>query len=174
MKQKLALCCALVHRPEILFLDEPTTGVDAVSRKEFWDLLARLRDDGLPIMVSTPYMDEAVRCDRVSLMQAGRLLVTDRPAEIGRRYPRPLFAVRGPNVLGLLGALRRFPHAAAVWPFGEALHYTDARQDAPPDLIARELGQHVASAGLTDVSMAPIAASIEDAFMWYMAQEKAA
>ena len=174
MKQKLALCCALVHRPEILFLDEPTTGVDAVSRKEFWDLLARLRDDGLPIVVSTPYMDEATRCDRVSLMQAGRLLVTDRPAEIGRRYPRPLFAVRGPNVLGLLGALRGFAHAAAVWPFGEALHYTDDRPDAPPELIARELAGHVAAAGLTDVTMAPIPAGIEDAFMWYMAQEQAA
>jgi ABC-type multidrug transport system ATPase subunit len=174
MKQKLALCCALVHRPEILFLDEPTTGVDAVSRKEFWDLLARLRDEGLPIVVSTPYMDEAMRCDRVSLMQGGRLLVTDRPAEIGRRYPRPLFAVRGPNILGLLGALRKFPNAAAVWPFGEALHYTDTRADASPELITRELSQHVREAGLTDVSMSPIPASIEDAFMWYMAQEKAA
>ena len=174
MKQKLALCCALVHRPEILFLDEPTTGVDAVSRKEFWDLLARLRDDGLPIVVSTPYMDEAIRCDRVSLMQAGKFLVTDRPAEIGRRYPRPLFAVRDPDILGLLVALRRFPHAAAVWPFGEALHYTDDRESADPDLIARELTAHVASSGLRDVSMAPIAASIEDAFMWYMAQGKAA
>ena len=175
MKQKLALCCALVHRPEILFLDEPTTGVDAVSRKEFWDLLARLRNEGLPIVVSTPYMDEAMRCDRVSLMQAGRLLVTERPAEIGRSYPRPLLAVRCPNILGLLGALRGFPHAAAVWPFGEALHYTDARPDAPPELITRELAQHVQSAGLTEVSMSPIPASIEDAFMWYMAaREKAA
>jgi ABC-2 type transport system ATP-binding protein len=176
MKQKLALCCALVHRPEILFLDEPTTGVDAVSRKEFWDLLARLRDEGLPIVVSTPYMDEAIRCDRVSLMQAGRFLLTDRPGEIGRRYPRPLFAVRCPNNLGLLGALRKFPHAAAVWPFGEALHYTDARPDVPPDIITRELSEHARAAGLTDVSMAPIPASIEDAFMWYMAasQEQAA
>jgi len=174
MKQKLALCCALVHRPEILFLDEPTTGVDAVSRKEFWDLLARLRSEGLPIVVSTPYMDEAIRCDRVSLMQAGRLLVTDHPAEIGRRYPRPLLAVRGSNILGLLGALRRFPHAAAVWPFGESLHYTDTRPDAPADLIARELTAHLTDAGLTGVSLAPIAASIEDAFMWYMAQERAA
>jgi ABC-2 type transport system ATP-binding protein len=174
MKQKLALCCALVHRPEILFLDEPTTGVDAVSRKEFWDLLARLRDEGLPIVVSTPYMDEAIRCDRVSLMQAGRFLVTDRPAEIGRGYPRPLLAVRGANILGLLGALRAFPHAAAVWPFGEALHYTDARRDAAPELIGRELAAHVEAAGLSGVSMAPIAAGIEDAFMWYMAQEKAA
>jgi ABC-type multidrug transport system ATPase subunit len=174
MKQKLALCCALVHRPEILFLDEPTTGVDAVSRKEFWDLLGRLRDEGLPIVVSTPYMDEASLCDRVSLMQDGRLLVTDRPAAIGRGYPRPLFAVRGANVLGLLGALRSFPHAAAVWPFGETLHYTDGRPDAPAELIGRELGGHLEREGFAGVSLAPIAASIEDAFMWYMAQEPAA
>jgi ABC-type multidrug transport system ATPase subunit len=174
MKQKLALCCALVHRPEILFLDEPTTGVDAVSRKEFWDLLARLRDDGLPIVVSTPYMDEAIRCDRVSLMQAGRLLVTDRPEAIGRAYPRPIFAVRGPDVLGLLGALRAFPHAAAVWPFGESLHYTDQRTGLADETIARELAEHVQRSGLTETTMAPIAAGIEDAFMWYMAQEQAA
>jgi ABC-type multidrug transport system ATPase subunit len=170
MKQKLALCCALVHRPEILFLDEPTTGVDAVSRKEFWDLLGRLRDDGLPIVVSTPYMDEASLCDRVSLMQDGRLLVTDRPAAIGAGYPRSLLAVRGPNILGLLGALRDFPHAAAVWPFGETLHYTDARADAASDLVARELATHVAAQGLSGVSIATIPAGIEDAFMWYMAQ----
>ncbi len=174
LKQKLALCCALVHRPEILFLDEPTTGVDAVSRKEFWDLLGRLRDDGLPIVVSTPYMDEAGLCDRVSLMQAGRLLVTDRPEAIGRGYPRPLLGVRGPNVLGLLGALRRFPHAAAVWPFGESLHYTDARAGAAPDQVARELAAHCVEEGQHDVTFTPIQASIEDAFMWYMAQEPAA
>jgi ABC-2 type transport system ATP-binding protein len=174
MKQKLALCCALVHRPEILFLDEPTTGVDAVSRREFWELLGRLRNEGLPILVSTPYMDEAGLCDRVSLMQAGKLLVTDRPAEIERRYPRPLLAVRGANTLGLLGALRRFPHAAAVWPFGEALHYTDEREDMPAEAIARELAEYVEAAGLTGVSIQPIAASIEDSFMWYMAQEPAA
>ena len=174
MKQKLALCCALVHRPEALFLDEPTTGVDAVSRREFWDLLARLRAEGLPILVSTPYMDEAVRCDRVSLMQDGRLLATDRPAEIGRSYPRPLIAVRGSDVLGLLGALRRFPHAAAVWPFGELVHYTDDRAGASPEEIARELGRHLTAAGLGDVSLQPIPASIEDAFMWYMGQERAA
>ena len=174
MKQKLALCCALVHRPEILFLDEPTTGVDAVSRKEFWDLLARLRADGLPIVVSTPYMDEAVRCDRVSLMQGGRLLATDRPAEIERRYPRPLFAVRGRDVLGLLSALRRFPHAAAVWPFGESVHYTDARPDAPADLILRELGTHIREEGMNEAAIQSIPAGIEDAFMWYMGQERAA
>ena len=174
MKPKLARCCALVHRPEILILDEPTTGVDAVSRREFWDLLARLRAEGLPIVVSTPYMDEAVRCDRVSLLQGGRLLATDRPAEIGRRYPRPLLAVRGPDVLGLLGALRRFPHAAAVWPFGESLHYTDARAEVAPEAIVEELRAHLVAAGLGDVALSPIPATIEDAFMWYMAQERAA
>jgi len=174
MKQKLALCCALVHRPEILFLDEPTTGVDAVSRREFWELLRRLRDEGLPIVVSTPYMDEASLCDRVSLMQNGRLLVTERPDEIVRGYPRPLLAVQGPNVLGLLGALRRFPHAASVWPFGEAVHYTDARREAAPEHIASEIAAHLGSAGLGGVSIEPISASVEDAFMWYMAQERAA
>ena len=163
-----------MHRPEILLLDEPTTGVDAVSRKEFWDLLARLRAEGLPIVVSTPYMDEAVRCDRVSLMQAGRLLATDRPAEIGRRYPRPLFAVRGPDVLGLLGALRRFPHAAAVWPFGESLHYTDARSDTPAELILGELEAHLRAQGTGEAVIQPISATIEDAFMWYMTQHQAA
>ena len=172
MKQKLALCCALVHRPEVLFLDEPTTGVDAVSRREFWDLLGRLRGQGLPIVVSTPYMDEAVRCDRVSLMQGGRILGTDSPAEIVRRYPQPLFAVRGADVLGLLGALRRFPHAAAVWPFGESVHYTDARADAPAETIVRELQAHLGAAGL-DASLAPIVATIEDAFMWRVGQEAA-
>jgi ABC-type multidrug transport system ATPase subunit len=174
MKQKLALCCALVHRPEILFLDEPTTGVDAVSRREFWELLSRLRDEGLPIVVSTPYMDEASLCDRVSLMQDGKLLLTDRPAEIGQRYPRPLFAVRGANVLGLLGALRRFPYAAAVWPFGEALHYTDTRSGMAADIITRELEAYVDSSGLGGVSIRPIAASIEDAFMWFMVERPTA
>jgi ABC-2 type transport system ATP-binding protein len=174
MKQKLALCCALVHRPEILLLDEPTTGVDAVSRREFWDLLGHMRDSGMPIVVSTPYMDEASLCDRVALMQQGKFLVIDRPGDIGRQYPRILLAVRGANVLGLLGALRRFAHAAAVWPFGEALHYTDVRIGAVPEAIVTELTSYLRSAGFNDVSVEPIAAGIEDAFMWYMAQDKAA
>ena len=171
MKQKLALCCALVHRPEILFLDEPTTGVDAVSRREFWELLARLRGEGLPILVSTPYMDEASQCDRVSLIQNGKLLVTDRPEEISRGYPRPLLAISGGNILGLLGALRRFPHVAAVWPFGEALHYTDGREAVPVPTIEAELRAYVEQVGLSGVAIRPIPATIEDAFMWYMAEK---
>jgi hypothetical protein len=100
--------------------------------------------------------------------------VIDRPAEIGRSYPRPLVAVRGPDVLGLLAALRRFPHAAAVWPFGETLHYTDTRADIEADRVAVELAAHLKAEGFTDVTTAAIPAGIEDAFMWYMAEERAA
>ena len=106
MKQKLALCCALVHRPEILFLDEPTTGVDAVSRREFWDLLDRLKATGLTIVVSTPYMDEANRCDRVALIQRGRLLAVDTPEAIAQSFDRPLLAVRAADRYRALLALR--------------------------------------------------------------------
>lgn len=177
MKQKLALSCALVHRPDILFLDEPTTGVDAVSRREFWDLLARLEASGLTIVVSTPYMDEADRCDRVALIQKGRILTVDRPSAIGERYPLPLFAVRAPgNRHALSEAVRRFPNVKAVYPFGEELHYTDARAGAPNDLIARELRAHLEHAGFHGASVAPIGAGIEDSFMALMggAEEPAA
>lgn len=168
MKQKLALCCALVHAPEILFLDEPTTGVDAVSRREFWDLLDRLRQGGLTIVVSTPYMDEAVRCDRVALIQKGTLLRTDTPAAIEESYPCPIFSVHGSQRLPLLASLRAFPHAAAVWPFGEFLHYTDDRRDVSVDVVRRELATHVERAGAGTIEVAPIRAGIEDAFMWEM------
>ncbi len=174
MKQKLALCCALVHAPDILFLDEPTTGVDAVSRKEFWDLLDRLRADGLTIIVSTPYMDEASRCDRVALVQKGKILLIDEPAAVGEAYPNPLFAVRSPNRLGALEVLRRFPHAAAVWPFGEVVHYTDARTDVAPDAIADEVRAFARQAGLAELELQRVPASIEDAFMWHMVHEDAA
>jgi ABC-2 type transport system ATP-binding protein len=132
MKQKLALSCALVHRPDILFLDEPTTGVDAVSRQEFWDLLTELGEGGLTIVVSTPYMDEADRCDRVALIQRGRILEIDTPPRSSSGYPRPLLAVRARDRYRLLRALRRHPHAHSVFPFGEFLHYADERKDEDP------------------------------------------
>src|SRR5205085_8309683 len=127
MKQKLALCCALVHRPEILFLDEPTTGVDAVSRREFWELLDRLKSSGLTIVVSTPYMDEANRCGRVALIQRGRILAIDTPTRIAESFGRPLFAVRAGKRYPLLLAVREYANAGTVFPFGDALHYTDRR-----------------------------------------------
>jgi ABC-type multidrug transport system ATPase subunit len=176
MKQKLALSCALVHRPDILFLDEPTTGVDAVSRREFWDLLGALKASGLTIVVSTPYMDEANRCDRVALMQKGRILAIDAPAAIGNRFPRPLFAVRGRHGshthdrTALLAAARAFPHAASVYPFGDTLHYSDDRTDVAPEQIAHELRDYLATQDLPDIQVTPIDAGIEDTFMTLMGE----
>ena len=168
MKQKLALSCALVHRPDVLLLDEPTTGVDAVSRREFWDLLGGLRAGGLTTVVSTPYMDEADRCDRVALVQQGRVLTVDAPAAITGRYGRPLLAVRGPDRRRLLAALRAVPHARSVYPFGEALHYTDERADADPAAVAAELRALLVDAGQAVTDVRPIAAGIEDSFMALM------
>jgi ABC-2 type transport system ATP-binding protein len=168
MKQKLALSCALVHRPDILFLDEPTTGVDAVSRREFWDLLGDLRAGGLTIVVSTPYMDEADRCDRVALVQKGRILGIDTPAAITARYERPLFAVRADERYRLILSLRAYPHAHAVYPFGADVHYTDARGDADREEIAAGLRDYLTREGFREIEIAPIGAGIEDSFMALM------
>ena len=174
MKQKLALSCALVHRPDILFLDEPTTGVDAVSRREFWDLLGSLRESGLPILVSTPYMDEASRCDQVALMQQGRILAIDAPQAIGARFPHRLFAVRGRDRYGMLQTLRDYPHSISVFPFGEELHYSDSRTDADPDAIAGEVGSFLLSNGFADAQVVPMKPGIEDTFMALMGAPEAA
>jgi ABC-2 type transport system ATP-binding protein len=168
MKQKLALCCALVHRPDILFLDEPTTGVDAVSRREFWDQLGRLKASGLTILVSTPYMDEAVRCDRVALMQTGKLLAVDAPATISERYDRPLIAISGTRRYGMLLALREVPDARSVYPFGDSLHYTDSRKHADAAAIGEDLVKYLRDRGFSDARAEPIQAGIEDSFMALM------
>ena len=164
MKQKLALCCALVHRPEILFLDEPTTGVDAVSRREFWDLLARIKSS-LTIVVSTPYMDEANRCDRVALMQRGRILAVDTPAAITKSFDRPLLAVRTPERFRTLQLLRTYENTAAVYPFGEVMHFTDRRTNVEADQIARELTAYLASSGVPGASAEATEPTIEDTFI---------
>ena len=161
MKQKLALSCALIHRPRVLVLDEPTTGVDAVSRKEFWEMLARLRADGITILVSTPYMDEARRCDRIALIQNGRLLGVDTPARIEAGYDAPLFAVSARDRRRLIEALRAFPHARWAYAFGDSVHYTDRR----PQADAAEIARYLESIGLDDVSVHPIPAGVEDVFM---------
>src|SRR5206468_1571699 len=154
MKQKLALCCALVHRPEILFLDEPTTGVDAVSRREFWDLLGGLKSSGMTIVVSTPYMDEANRCDRVALIQRGRLLAIDAPARIAASFGRPLFAVHaggGAERYRILLALREYEPTKSVYPFGEALHYTDTRATASDEDVRTSAAAFLMAKGFADV-----------------------
>ena len=164
MKQKLALCCALVHRPEILLLDEPTTGVDAVSRREFWDLLGRIKSDALTIVVSTPYMDEANRCDRVALIQRGRILAVDTPAAVTASFDRPLFAVTAPDRYALLRALREYPNAHSVFPFGESLHFTDKRLDQAPAEITADVTRYLR--GRIDRAEVRVAeATIEDVFM---------
>jgi len=170
MKQKLALSCALVHRPDILVLDEPTTGVDAVSRLEFWELLAELGEGGLTIVVSTPYMDEADRCDRVALIQKGRILDVDAPAAVVGRYPLPLLAVRAGDRdrYRLIRVLRDLPHAHSVYPFGASLHYADERRGADPEALAAEVRGHLEEEGLRDVEVVPISAGIEDSFMELM------
>jgi ABC-type multidrug transport system ATPase subunit len=165
MKQKLALSCALIHRPRLLLLDEPTTGVDAVSRREFWDMLHHIRSQGITVVVSTPYMNEANRCDRVALMQDGQVMAIDTPAGIVDSFRQPLWALRHPRLYPLLLALRRHPLAGSVHPFGENLHLT-LQPDAPPDL-APVLAQ-LAAEGFAEVDARRIAPEIEDCFMALM------
>ena len=122
MKQKLALSCALIHRPSVLFLDEPTTGVDAVSRSEFWDMLAGLKERGMTILVSTPYMDEAKRCDRIALCNEGRILGIDTPTGIVQGFDKPLYGISAKNMFALLERARREEGVEDCYPFGEKHH----------------------------------------------------
>ena len=122
MKQKLALCCALIHKPKVLFLDEPTTGVDPVSRKEFWEMLKRLKEQGISILVSTPYMNEAKLCDRIALIQNGKILEIDTPQNIVDRFDNNLYAVRSDNMFELLTDLRNFPKTKSCFAFGDKHH----------------------------------------------------
>ena len=124
MKQKLALCCALIHKPSVLLLDEPTTGVDAVSRKEFWDILKNLKLQGITILVSTPYMDEANLCDRIALIQNGKIMSVNRPEQIIKSFPGKLLAAKSENIYGLLNDLRKFQAVDSCYAFGEWLHIT--------------------------------------------------
>lgn len=160
MKQKLALSCALIHRPSVLFLDEPTTGVDAVSRKEFWDMLQRLKQSGITILVSTPYMDEANLCDRIALIQDGKLMSIDTPAGVIRSFEHPLYAAKGSKMLHLLNHLKTFREVKDVYPFG-AYHHVVFYDDAG----AGKVKDHFEGTG---VEMFPITPGIEDCFMELM------
>ena len=124
MKQKLALSCALIHKPTVLFLDEPTTGVDPVSRKEFWDMLMKLKAQGITILVSTPYMDEAMRCDRIALIQNGEFLQIDTPQNIIANYPETLWSVQTDQTPKLLKELRNNPLVKSAYSFGDSIHIT--------------------------------------------------
>jgi len=161
MKQKLALCCALIHKPKVLFLDEPTTGVDPVSRKEFWEMLKRLQKKGITILVSTPYMDEAALCDRIALLQDGKILEIDTPNAIVKHYPKPIYNVRANNMYQLITSLNAYEPNHSVYPFGDFVHYTDSRADFNPDALRA----YLESNNLSNIVIELTEATIEDTFM---------
>jgi ABC-2 type transport system ATP-binding protein len=162
MKQKLALCCALIHKPTVLFLDEPTTGVDAVSRKEFWEMLKRLKQQGITIFVSTPYMDEATLCDRIALIQLGKILSVDTPANIIRAYPEKLFAIRSENIYKLLTDLRSYNEILNCYAFGELVHLSFKDED---ENNQQELLDYVKSKEHEQIELKQITPTIEDCFI---------
>ncbi|NLR92058.1 ABC transporter ATP-binding protein [Flammeovirga agarivorans] len=165
MKQKLALSAALIHYPKILFLDEPTTGVDPVSRKEFWQIIKGLHQHNITIVVSTPYMDEADLCDRVALMDNGKILGIDTPQNVAESFDKILYAieVKGSNYQ-LLKALRKFPNMESVFPFGEKLHYTDKREGD----YTTELTHYLTENQFEEVDVKIIKSNTEDVFIRLM------
>jgi ABC-type multidrug transport system ATPase subunit len=164
MKQKLALSCALIHKPKILLLDEPGTGVDPVSRKEFWDVLQRLNEHDITILVSTPNMDEAEKCDRVALMQKGELLATDTPEGIVKGYPHPLFAARSDNMHQLLSDLRQLDGARGCYAFGEYAHLS-LSSDA---ITEQDIADFLKQKQHQNIEVQAIQANIEDCFIELM------
>lgn len=161
MKQKLALCCALIHKPSVLFLDEPTTGVDPVSRKEFWEMLKQLKEQQITILVSTPYMDEASLCDRIALIQSGKILSVDAPSNIVQQYPDKLYAIKAKNIHSLLKMLSKDGKVLSCYAFGEYLHVSFKDQNInEADLIS-----HLKEQGIEDIEIRPTTATIEDSFI---------
>jgi ABC-2 type transport system ATP-binding protein len=167
MKQKLALCCALIHTPEILVLDEPTTGVDALSRSEFWDMITGLKNEGITTIVSTPYMDETARCMRVALIQDGQILQIDTPARIIESFKRKLFSVKTNNLYKALTDLKAFDSTHAVYPFGQTLHFVP--KDERIEKV--EIEEYLVNAGHKSPEVEPDRPDIEDCFMELMRNE---
>lgn len=163
MKQKLALSCALIHKPALLVLDEPTTGVDAVSRSEFWEMLRKLRVHNITIIVSTPYMDEAMRCDRVALIQKGQILTIDEPEKIREGFSRKLFSVKATDKYHLLIALRNYPGVLTAYPFGDSVHVTFRNDDSDPSV-----SEYLTGMGIGDATICETKAGIEDRFLELM------
>ncbi|MEW6654043.1 MAG: ABC transporter ATP-binding protein [Bacteroidota bacterium] len=162
MKQKLALSCALIHKPKILFLDEPTTGVDPVSRKELWEMLKRLKKLGITILVSTPYMDEAKLCDRIALMQKGKIMTIDTPDAIVNQFGQSLFAAHSESMYKLLNDLRAYPQTESCFAFGENHHLI--LKDENVD----ELKYYLSGCGHKVLTLNKIEPGIEDCFMQLM------
>lgn len=165
MKQKLALSCALIHRPSVLFLDEPTTGVDSVSRKEFWEMLRRLKEQNITILVSTPYMDEATLCDRIALMQAGKVLSVASPADTVKSFRGQLFSVAAKDIYRLLKDIRGFHNTGTCFAFGETLHVTFAEEHAG---MKEALLAYLQEMDHRELRLEKIEPGIEDCFIQLM------
>lgn len=166
MKQKLALSCALIHKPRLLVLDEPTTGVDAVSRFEFWEMLKKLMKYNITIVVSTPYMDEAMRCDRVALIQNGGILTIEKPENIRKAFSRKLFSVRAREKYRLINALRNHHGTVTAYPFGDSVHATFNE-----DRIDDSLYEYLRGIGISEVTISELEPGIEDRFLELMSPE---
>ncbi len=163
MKQKLALSCALIHKPRLLVLDEPTTGVDAVSRAEFWEMLKKLKQYGITIIASTPYMDEAMQCNRVALIQGGKILSVETPEKIREGFTRKLFKIKAPEKFKLITAMKTYSETLSAYPFGDSVHVT-FRNDAPGESLAG----YLRSAGVEEVTVMETSPGIEDRFLELM------
>ena len=167
MKQKLALSCALIHKPSVLVLDEPTTGVDAVSRKEFWEMLVKLKEQSITILVSTPYMDEASLCDRVGLIQNGRILSIDTPDRILKNFPKKLLAVQSANTYQLLKDLREIKNLHSVYPSGSKIHVTGNEEK----LDALQIREFLIDRNHEKIEIHDITPTIEDCFIELMSEK---
>lgn len=167
MKQKLALCCALIHKPSVLLLDEPTTGVDAVSRKEFWEMLKRLKEQRITILVSTPYMDEATLCDKIALIQSGKILSIETPQKIMDAYPEKLYAAKSGNMYQLLTDIRGYRNILSCFPFGESLHVSFKNGEKDP---AQDLLDYLREKGHADTVMEQVTPTVEDCFIRLLKQ----
>lgn len=163
MKQKLALSCALIHKPSLLVLDEPTTGVDAVSRAEFWEMLKNLKHHNITVVVSTPYMDEAMRCNRVALMQDGKIMLIDEPEGIKDGFTKKLFSVKATGKYQLIKALRNFSGINTAYPFGDSVHITFIN-----NIFDSSLPEYLKSCGIADATISETKAGIEDRFLELM------
>lgn len=168
MKQKLALCCALIHRPSVLFLDEPTTGVDAISRKEFWEMLKGLKQNGISILVSTPYMDEAQLCDRVALIQSGKIMSIDTPQQIIKKFTKTMWSVRSAEMYRLLNDLQQYSNTEKCYAFGEYYHLVLKNDSSGRDEILQFL-QYLSH---NDIELHLAQPNIEDCFIELMGNNK--
>ena len=162
MKQKLALSCALIHKPKVLFLDEPTTGVDPVSRKEFWEMLKRLKTQGITMVVATPYMDEAAMCDRIALIQEGNILQIETPENISNSFPDLLYEIKAGRTSDVLKALENFDDKKNVYAFGEFVHLTVEKKE---NFDSKKIEKYLQKKGFENIEINVVKASIEDSFI---------